>query len=188
MHRKRKVFGIGLPRTGTCSLTVAMVRLGCRSVHCCFDDSLYEKADFLCDTPIFCDFISLHRRYPDALFIHTIRDAGPWLASFRRSLRGFFEMDLFRENPINRRVYAAVFDTDRFDEEKMLAGYHAHRERVAAFSRKAPVLTMRIEEGWDALCPFLGAEKPAAPFPHCTPDLNTFNNRLLYRSGPDAHR
>jgi GT2 family glycosyltransferase len=47
-----KLFGIGLPRTGTTSVAAAMMELGLKTCHACFDDTLYDQGDAFFDTPV----------------------------------------------------------------------------------------------------------------------------------------
>ena len=74
---QRKILGIGLSRTGTTSLHLAMGMLGYRSIHCPRLDRLGEILEHYqaaVDTPIACSFRELDLCYPDSLFILTIRD------------------------------------------------------------------------------------------------------------------
>ena len=100
---KPKVFGIGLGRTGTTSLTHALTILGYRTVHFPVDEAsrreiteyLERKADriemsvladhdALTDVPVCCIYQGLDQAYPGSRFILTTRDKESWLASTKR--------------------------------------------------------------------------------------------------------
>lgn len=101
-----KVFGIGLGRTGTTSLTQALSMLGYQPNHLPADEvtqremyayfsenphtteplklSILNEHDALTDTPVCCVFQGLDRAYPGSRFILTVRDKETWLASYER--------------------------------------------------------------------------------------------------------
>jgi hypothetical protein len=193
---RQPVFGIGLSRTGTTSLTSALAILGYASRH--FPDDPETQAevrrvivdcpharpvqlpvlasvDALTDTPVCCIYQPLAESYPEAVFVLTQRDLGAWLASCRRYwayvaspyFRRFPDADLTRyASLINRWLYGSA----TFDE-RMFA--HAHAEyhaRVEAFFAARPGRLLRLDicagEGWAALCRFLSLPAPREPFPH----------------------
>ncbi len=98
-----KVFGIGLSRTGTTSLTHALTIMDYRTNHFPHDDefrrevtdyleqggdrlelSVLNEYDALTDLPICCIYEGLDRAYPGSKFILTVRDKETWLASAQR--------------------------------------------------------------------------------------------------------
>lgn len=102
---RRKVFGIGLSKTGTTSLTEALELLGYRTghgsagpatreevyrffatgsehIHLSVLDSNYYNA--LTDTPVCCIYQALDKAYPGSKFILTIREKDAWLRSYQR--------------------------------------------------------------------------------------------------------
>ena len=100
---KPKVFGIGLSRTGTTSLTHALTILGYRTNHFPHDDdfrrevtdyleqdadrlelSVLRHYDALTDLPICCIYQGLDCAYPGSRFILTSRDKETWLESAKR--------------------------------------------------------------------------------------------------------
>lgn len=166
-----KVFGIGLARTGTTSLTRALRILGYRAVHfpTSFDQILYHDA--ATDTSVAYRFEELDRLFPGSKFILTMRDEQSWLASYSRfrSLQVRIGQDwpMLRET---RRVREVLFGTQEFDPETWLAGYRRHTARVLDYfaSRPQDLLVMNITagDGWEKLCPFLGKPIPPIPFPN----------------------
>ncbi len=171
-----KVFGIGLNKTGTISLHEALETLGFRSLHwggpevrVQVEQALAEGRPLVEDFPqydAFSDiwalsehFDVLDRQYPGSRFVLTTRDEDSWLASRRRHV----ERNLARR-AVGR--YDGTFLT--VDEPAWRAQYAEHHERVAAYFGDRPdLLVLRITEGegYEKLCPFLGVDPPATPFP-----------------------
>jgi hypothetical protein len=188
-----RIFGIGLGRSGTSSLTEALQLLGYRSLHYPDDDrtreeviaflaaprdrlrlTVLERLDAIVDTPICATFEALDAAYPGSKFILTIREKPSWLESWRRVWEVWLEPYL-RNHPgepgavymdaIHERVYGRTsFDRDHFAEA--YDRYHA-RVRQHFDARPADLLTIDIcaGEGWDPLCEFLGLPPPRAEFP-----------------------
>lgn len=90
-----KIFNIGLPKTGTHSLNVALNRLGFKSLHNpipfrrqafagCYR---FDPNDWRALTN-FGEHIyaQLDANYPDSKFILTVRDKESWLDSYRRQI------------------------------------------------------------------------------------------------------
>jgi hypothetical protein len=187
----RKVFGVGLSRTGTTSLTRALELLGYRAVHFPADLvtqteasaflmapaselrlSLLDSVDAVTDTPIAATYRALDRAYPGSAFVLTIRDCESWL----RSCENYWESLLARlydgglNAPYVRLINKHVYGTDRFDPEKFTAVSRHHQAQVHAHfdGRQDDLLTLDIcrGEGWRELCAFLGVDVPTTPFPH----------------------
>ena len=91
--KQKKIFGIGLSKIGTTSLTQALQLLDHKAVHFPFfhlkpqKDSLalnyhkIDKWDAMTDTPIPYFYKELDRHYPESKFILTIRNIDEWLDS-----------------------------------------------------------------------------------------------------------
>lgn len=168
-----KVFGIGLPRTGTTSLTVALSRLGYNTWH--YPPTLEEgrQADATCDGLIAAHWRQLLQAYPDAKYILTVRDVPSWLDSYR----ALYELHYASiaehgmgnwAGPVNA-IAEQIYGQWRFDPDVWAKKYQSHVAEVAeAFaSRPAQLLTLDIGagEGWPTLCSFLDLECPQEPFP-----------------------
>ncbi len=99
---RAKVFGIGLSRTGTTSLTQALHLLGYKAIHFphdsvtraqvyhffdselqCLSLALLQEADAITDTPVCCLYKALDQAYPGSKFILTVREKHSWLRSCR---------------------------------------------------------------------------------------------------------
>lgn len=172
-----KIFCIGLNKTGTSSLHKALVALGFRSLHLGGPEvpTAIKRAaeegrgllEYLDDYDAFSDiwrlserFEVLDRQYPGSKFILTIRDLDDWLDSRRRHV----ERNVVRKD---RGLYGGGFVTVEVDE--WTRQYQEHHARVFAYFADRPddLLAMNIVagDGYELLCPFLGVDIPAEPFP-----------------------
>jgi hypothetical protein len=187
-----KIFGIGLSRTGTTSLTDALSMLGYQAVHFPLDDaSLREfsqyllhptstlhltslaSVDALTDTPVSATYRALDAAYPSSRFILTVRDRASWLGSCRRYWAERLTPNLASAPPewaeyinlVNRSVYGtAAYDAVRFAD-----AYTQHVARARRYFAERPDVYLELDicggQGWEALCGFLGVEVPQRPFP-----------------------
>ena len=85
----KKIFGIGLPKTGQTSLATAMWTLGCKTVQYPYNSSQIKNNDFALDLPIVINYKKLDKKYPNSKFILTTRDFDSWLASMQNHYRRF---------------------------------------------------------------------------------------------------
>lgn len=162
-RRITKIFGIGLMKTGTCSLWRALNLLGFRSLHAGNLQDL-DRYDAAMDSPAASRFRELDIMYPGSVFILTVRDPAAWLASWRAHCA--------RSGPLAfeyRSARARLFGRLDFDAESCLRGFRSHHEEVRSHfaARPADLLIMDITAGagWETLCPFLGVPLPTTPFP-----------------------
>lgn len=164
-----KIFGVGLSRTGTWSLTRAVAELGFDAIH--FPRPPVAKGVLECaeihdavfDIPVILVYQGLAKKYPNAKFILTIRDIGSWLVSckhhFDRPLGG----DVGR---LRTQIYGRnVFDADRFTQ-----AYREHIQDVLAHfgpdSSRLLVMNIIDGDGYELLCPFLNLPLIHGAFPH----------------------
>jgi hypothetical protein len=167
MATQRKIFGIGLSRTGTTSLHRALTLLGYRSIHCPRLDQveqLIQEHDAAVDTPIACQFRELDARYPGSLFILTIRDYRQWLESTRWLFSGPPPVTKWKQE-LRLKTYGVL----TWDRRTFLASYHRHLDSVLEYFEDRPeaLLTLDITAGenWEKLCSFLGVPVPDVEFP-----------------------
>ncbi len=183
-----KVFGIGLSRTGTTSLTEALRALGYRAVHfplaivredegrLTLDARAAARFDALTDTPAALLFRELDAAFPGSKFILTTRRTEAWLASMRR-LRASYAF--LRFIPKVAQLTEALYGPRTYDDEQTLrARFARHRAQVEAYfskrmERDVLVLDFESGDGWRELCAFLGREVPHAPFPHANRSYGT---------------
>ncbi|MEA2600151.1 MAG: hypothetical protein QOF89_1143 [Acidobacteriota bacterium] len=189
-----KVFGLGLSKTGTSSLGEALNVLGIRTVHYPSDESTFEclrnghyrlpileEYQGAVDIPVAPFYAQLDAEYPGSRFVLTVRDPQAWLRSVE--LHWELMMDWWHRYPDFKRfqefISACVYGSIGFSPDRFLHVYEAHRQNVERYFRDRPgdllVLDICGGEGWEKLCPFLGADVPDTPFPHA----NEWMHQLL---------
>jgi hypothetical protein len=62
-------------------------------------------------------------------------------------------------------IVSATFDGRVFDKAHCLRVFEQHYERVRRTVPAERLLVYRVQEGWEPLCRFLGADVPGGPFP-----------------------
>ncbi|MEQ8789847.1 MAG: sulfotransferase [Pirellulaceae bacterium] len=185
-----KVFGIGLCRTGTKSLTRALNHLGVRTVHYPHDRRTYqelregkfrlsvmEQYQGATDLPVVYCYAELDKAFPGSKFILTVREMSSWLRSTEqhwRRKRERFDNDTPTNKPHEREVAqflaASVFGCHQFHSVRFSHVYQQHLRNVQHYFRNRPddllLLDICAGEAWERLCPFLGCVPPRADFPH----------------------
>jgi hypothetical protein len=188
-RKKPKVFGLGLSRTGTRSLSSALHVLGLDVAHYPTDRGsleamvrgdgrfpLLEQYDGLTDITTIPYLNELDRDHPGAKFILTVRDKEGWLRSCKNHWTGRspFEKIVSTEHEthmeIRRLLRAAVYGCYDFNAERFSRVYDEHVARVMKYFEHRPddLLVMNIVAGdrWEKLAPFVGCPVIEAPFPH----------------------
>jgi hypothetical protein len=165
-----KIFGIGLYRTGTSSLHVALNQLGFRTVHHHQFLNMVEalnrwkqrkllwgiedQYDCFFDGRLMYRYKELDEQYPGSKFICTRRDEDSWVRSIMRR----------RHDDTLRRVPMLA----DLNEARWRQLYRQHYAGVEVyFGQRADVLHLSVcrGEGWERLCPWLGVPVPSSPFP-----------------------
>ena len=182
-----KIFGIGLSRTGTTSLTKALGFLGYKIIHAPrphFLPGLYDvikEVDGATDLPIAFQYKELDKLFPNSKFILTTRSLESWLRScweypilYKRGKR-IPKSNLYKRGKRIPKSNLGVLMYGRNFNFKRT--YFRHHKQVMEYFKDRDLLIMNLPEGdgWDKLCSFLGKEIPNIPFPH----LNTITEALL---------
>jgi hypothetical protein len=178
----RRIFGIGLHRTGTTSLAQAFRILGLDAAHWQSPDwarsvwremqetgrsRTLEMHNALCDLPIPLLYQALDAAYPGSKFILTVRDENSWVDSCRthwKAWRKGWDHDAF-SNEIHREIYG----TTEFDEQTFRSRYRRHNEDVMHyFHGRSDFLRLEINENTNmaSLCRFLDLPVINRKFPH----------------------
>jgi hypothetical protein len=193
---KPKVFGLGLSRTGTRSLSAALHVLGYDTLHYPTDqqtldtlirgDAKFPQLDHfdgLTDITVSPYFEDLDANYPGSKFILTVREEEGWLKSCKNHWSG---RDAFEKAPkegkdvsveehqihmeIRRFLRAAVYAGYDYQPERFARTYRRHVDDVQRYFADRPqdllVLNIASGEGYEKLAPFLGVAVPPSPFPH----------------------
>ena len=183
-----KVFGIGLSRTGTTSLTEALRILGYRAVHCPLSvlqfqgrslklsRDIVDRFDALTDTPIARMYRELDEAFPGSKFVLTTRPIDKWMGSVRRMRMSF---TLLTALPKVRQLARDLCGTTSFRDERALENaFVSHSRNVRAYfgerlSKDLLVLDVGSADAWETLCGFLGHQAQPRPFPHYNRGIGT---------------
>lgn len=181
-----KIFGIGLMKTGTSSLSQALKDLGYKGHHYYKSpDEFYKKIkdlDFAVDMPTQTRYQELDKKYPGSKFILTIRDEKPWLNSCKKWIetRNWDERNEnhskaktkeLGEGAINQVLLTRreEFGIDNFNEKIFKKVYKEHHKKIKEYFKDRPqdllIINICNSEGWEKLCPFLNKPIPNQPFP-----------------------
>ncbi len=185
LRAQQRVFGLGLSKTGTSSLTDALNLLGVRAIHYPHDDqtlrelragqyrlSLLEEFQAITDIPVAPFYAQLDHAFPESKFVLTVREKEAWLRSCEVHWRllmqwseNFPEFKTFHEF-----AGACTYGVAEYNRERFSFVYDTHVANVCAYFSDRPddllVMDICAGEGWEKLCPFLGLDHPGAPFPH----------------------
>ncbi len=181
----RKVFGIGLNKTGTTSLGEALNALGIKTIHYPFKKDIFHELtqgiyrlsilnsyQGIVDTPVAPYYAQLDREYPGSKFILTLREPESWLRSIEAHwpvMRQWCERDP-QFGRFTDFISAAVYGCIGFHRDRFLYAYETHERNARDYFRDRPedflVLDICQNQGWEPICDFLGLMVPERPFPH----------------------
>lgn len=186
--KPRKVFGIGLPKTGTTTLGAMLRQLG--YAHAPYDTALIgavaegdmaalrrhlDRYDTFEDWPWPAVYKEADAACPDSAFVLTLRkDVGTWLRSSQKheALAKARRQDDARPNdPATRLSLRYVGAYDALDHaDRMAAFYEEHTAAVRRHFADRPEqlieLCWETGSGWPELCAFLGHPVVPGPVPH----------------------
>lgn len=189
MFRRKRVFGIGLGRTGTVSLTSALNTLGYKTLHYPHDERTYEELrrgdpkltvlgeyDGITDIPAAMMYKKFAAAYPQARFVLTVRDEEPWLRSIERHWSRFPSLpsDPSSGEPdhryaLRRLTRSTVFGLNAFDAELLPLRRAEYHRDVKKFFADQPERLLELDicggDGWEPLCNFLDKPVPDQDFP-----------------------
>ena len=190
-----KIYCIGLSRTCTKSLTMALDILGLNVIHYPDDPLTFEELssgnynlsllndyDGIADITVSPYYAQLDKLYPNSKFILTIREKESWLRSLRKHWE---DRPPFRDKnetsihmKVRRFLRAAVYGTYTFNRERMSYVYDLHNKNVLDYFKDKPnsllILDIYGGEGWSKLCKFLNATQIEGTFPDVKNSLELF--------------
>jgi sulfotransferase family protein len=163
-----KIFGIGLSRSGTTSLTEALKILGYSAIHSPTTLGQIRRHDAATDTTVADNFERLDRLFPGSKFIHTFRSRERWLQSCERFW--LLMQPRFDESFLLTELHKQLYGTTTFDRECFAAAYDRHVARVQRFfeSRAQDLLQLPVDDAdnpWLPVCHFLGRPVPGQAYP-----------------------
>ena len=174
----KKIFCIGLQKTGTTSLKKALRTLGYKVATARVDlvealknerlDELLpivQEYDALQDTPWYLYYKFFDREFPGSKFIVTQRPLDGWLRSMHNHFNYVRKPQVLA---MQQFIYGAKKPKD--NERIHIEFYGKHYREIKDYfkDRQNDVLYIDISKGfgWDEICPFLGKSVPKQDFPH----------------------
>lgn len=166
-----KVFGIGLSKTGTTSLTEALRILGYDAIHAQTSKDIHNH-EAATDTPVAARFQELDQMYSNSRFIMTMRDKWEWLKSCKHHFGDGNDLLRYKKEVAIEYAFCRgkLYGSLEFNEETWLTANSKHLSLVFDHfaDRSADIVWMDItrDDGWQILCSFLGKPIPQQAFPH----------------------
>lgn len=146
-----KIFIIGLPRTGTTSISVALLDMGLLVAHTAFTKKAFEVADAISDAPCFSDFKQLDLLFPHSKFIYLNRELSAWLPSITMLLEKMAPHLCLKTghfNPVLKRSFQQTFpNIHPLNECELTACYTQHQQAVLEyFKDRDDFLSLDVSE------------------------------------------
>lgn len=172
-----KLFIIGLPRTGTTSISVALLDYGFKVAHTAYTKRAFELADVISDAPCFSDYKELDALFPDSKFVYLDRALTAWVPSIQMLLNKMLPELTPKSgylNPVLKRSMNKTFATLECDnpltQQHLEHCYRTHQQAVFNyFAQRDNFLSIDISQtgSLQQLLNFLGVQSEAAgEFPH----------------------
>lgn len=172
-----KLFIIGLPRTGTTSVSVALLDYGFKVAHTAYTKRAFELADVISDAPCFADYEELDQLFPNSKFVYLDRALEGWVPSMQMLLNKMLPELAPKSgylNPVLKRcinkTFAPLTTENPLGTQHLESCYRAHQQAVFHyFENRDDLLVIDISQKNSLLklLDFLGIEsKTAGDFPH----------------------
>lgn len=172
-----KIFIIGLPRTGTTSISVALLNYGFKVAHTAYTKRAFELADVISDAPCFADYRELDKIFPGSTFIYLDRALERWVPSMQMLLNKMLPELAPKTgylHPVLKRCITQTFapftTDDPLDSEYLANCYRKHQQAVFDyFQHRDNFLAIDISqrESLGTLLAFLGLNvTDEGEFPH----------------------
>jgi hypothetical protein len=171
----KKLFIIGLPRTGTTSISVALLE-HFKVAHTAYTKRAFELADVISDCPCFSDYQQLDILFPESKFVYLQRPLEQWLPSIQMLLNKIVPSLNGKAyvNPILKRSFEQTFQLNKTDDflnkTNLTRCYQQHQKAVLNyFKSRDNLLSIDINEvdSLSKLFSFLGLHHTMGEqFPH----------------------
>lgn len=159
-----KLFIIGLPRTGTTSISIALLDQNFKVAHTAYTKQAFKLADVISDAPCFSDYQELDMLFPESKFVYLDRAIESWIPSIQMLLKKMHtnlapQTGIF--NPVLKRSFNQAFDLyiqadssntlklneDAFNTEHLSACYHKHKTEIMEyFKHRDDLLTINLSQ------------------------------------------
>ena len=172
-----KLFIIGLPRTGTTSISVALLSCGFKVAHTAYTKKAFELADVISDAPCFSDYKQLDIIFPNSKFVYLDRSLELWIPSMQMLLKKMhphLDTKTGHLNPVLKRSFQQTLDLattkEPFSRQHLANCYQRHQKAVIDyFSGRDDFLSINLSEpdSFNTLLQFLNIkEESLTHFPH----------------------
>lgn len=172
-----KLFIIGLPRTGTTSISVALLDHGFKVAHTAYTKRAFELADVISDAPCFCDYQELDKLFPNSKFVYLDRSLASWVPSMQMLLNKMLPELTPKTgylNPVLKRCINTSFKlsttADPLSEHHLTTCYLDHQDNAFSyFATRADFLHIDISQSGSlkTLLQFLEiSAEDVGDFPH----------------------
>jgi hypothetical protein len=135
-----KIFIIGLPRTGTTSISVALLNHGFKVAHTAYTKRAFELADVISDAPCFADYPELDKLFPDSKFVYLDRALERWVPSMQMLLNKMLPELAPKTgylHPVLKRCITQTFipltTADPLDSQHLINCYRKHQQAVLGY-------------------------------------------------------
>ncbi|WP_371185371.1 sulfotransferase [Thalassotalea maritima] len=166
-----KIFIIGLPRTATTSVCVAMLNLGYQVAHTCYTSRCLTNAEVIADTPVFSEYAHLDAMYPNSRFIYLERELSLWVPSIKQLLARMATNVLRQDGGLNTfikhsftKVFSPFTEENIADDTFLSDCYQRHQADVLAYFAQRPHDLLRLDvsddDAYSKLLSFLGKAAP----------------------------
>lgn len=184
-----KIIGVGMGRTGTASLKVALEAL---NIGACYHmtevlknpefikgwisaaegkpdwDAIFDGYAATVDNPGCNYWKELAAHYPDAKVILTVRDADKWFESTNETIHSAEFARFMKNSPFGEMIQKTMWDRmeNRMqDRAHMTHFFNRHSADIIAAIPAERLLVYQVSDGWASLCAFLGVPVPDVEFP-----------------------
>jgi hypothetical protein len=183
------VIGVGLGRTGTLSLKVALEMLGLKPCYHMVEvwanpasigdwlqaangrpnwQKIFDGFSATVDYPGCHFWRELTAAYPKAKVVLTVRDPEGWFESTQATIFSPQLRDRVGASPaaefLQKTVWGA-FGSGIDDRDHMIAAFERHSADVRRAIPQDRLLELEVAQGWEPLCEFLAVRVPTKPFP-----------------------
>ena len=200
-----QVIGVGVGRTGTYSLKLAINQLGFGPCHHMeevlhnmpvqvplWSNAVADKADWAqiyegyqsaVDWPTACFYRELVAEFPSAKFVLTQRNPERWADSFGATIykllagRDAAPQEMHAWLDMANAVIGKTGFPAGLDHDGLIEAFVAHNNAVKEAIPSGQLLDFAVKDGWDPLCGFLDVPVPSEPFPR-TNDRGEFWDRV----------
>lgn len=163
-----KVFGLGLSRTGTKTLS-KVLRPHLNIIHYPTKNHLrYLKSDGACDISVIPQYKTLEEKFEDVKFVLTVREIEDWVLSVTNYFefkRQFGLTPTGWQTDIRKKVYGEIFPTPEQLREAYINHYNDVTQHFKGREDKLLILNIVGGDSPEKLFSFLGLENPPIEFP-----------------------